>query len=169
MTEARFRSRPEHPGGTAPMEIDPRGPRFSALITTVVLAVVLVTGSVWLLAAQAAVFAAGSLFGLRYSPYGWLYRRLVRPRLGPPAELEPEAPPRFAQGVGLVFALVGVAGYAAGLTWLGAAATAAALAAAFLNAVFGFCLGCEMYLVIRRIWPGRQALVLADADKKVNA
>jgi hypothetical protein len=130
------------------MEIDPRGPRFAALITTAVLAVVLVTGSVWLLAAQAAVFAAGAVFGLRYSPYGSLYRQLVRPRLGPPAEFEPEAPPRFAQAVGLVFAVVGIVGYAAGLTWLGAAATAAALAAAFLNAVFGFCLGCQMYVLI---------------------
>jgi len=148
------------------MEIDPRGPRFAALITTVVLAVVLVTGSAWLLAAQAVVFAVGAAFGLRYSPYGLLYRKLVRPRLGPPAELEPEAPPRFAQAVGLVFAVTGVAGYAAGLTWLGMAATAAALAAAFLNAVFGFCLGCEMYVLIRRVWPGRQGLVPANADKE---
>ena len=67
------------------MEIDPRGPRVGALITTVVLAAVLITGSAWLLAAQALVFAAGSVFGLRYSPYGLLYRRLIRPRLGPPA------------------------------------------------------------------------------------
>ena len=148
------------------MEIDPRGPRCAALITTVVLAVVLGTGSVWLLAAQAVVFAVGAVFGLRYSPYGWLYRKLVRPRLGPPAELEPAAPPRFAQTVGLVFALIGVAGYAAGLTWLFMAATAAALAAAFLNAVFGLCLGCEMYVLIRRIWPGRQTLVPVNADKE---
>jgi hypothetical protein len=140
------------------MEIDPRGPRVSALITTVVLAAVLVTGSGWLLAAQALVFAAGAIFGLRYSPYGFLYRKLIRPRLGPPRELEPEAPPRFAQAVGLVFAIAGVAGYATGLTWLGKAATAAALVAAFLNGVFGFCLGCEMYLLIRRFRPGRQAL-----------
>lgn len=148
------------------MEIDPRGPRFAALVTTVVLAVVLVTGSVWLLAVQAAVFAAGAVFGLRYAPYGLLYRWLVRPRLGPPAELESEAPPRFAQAVGLVFAVTGVAGYAAGLIWLGMAATAAALAAAFLNAVFGFCLGCEMYVLIRRAWPGRQALVRANANRE---
>jgi len=147
--------------------IDPRGPRFAAIITTVVLATVLITGSAWLLAAQALVFAAGALFGLRYAPYGWVYRRLIRPRLGPPTELEPEAPPRFAQAVGLVFALVGVAGYATGLTWLGMAATAAALAAAFLNGVFGFCLGCEMYVLIRRVWPGRQPLVPANADKEV--
>ena len=148
------------------MEIDPRGPRFGAFITAIVLAVVLVTGSVWLLAAQALVFAAGSAFGLRYAPYGWLYRRLVRPRLGPPGGLEPEAPPRFAQTVGLAVAAVGVAGYAAGLTWLGAAATAAALAAALLNAVFGFCLGCEVYLLIRRIRPGAAVLVPAHADKE---
>jgi Domain of unknown function (DUF4395) len=128
--------------------------------------VVLVTGSLWLLVAQALVFAAGAVFGLRYSPYGLLYRRFVRPRLGPPAELEPEVPPRFAQAVGLVFALIGVAGYAAGLTWLGMAATAAALIAAFLNAAFGFCLGCEMYLLLRRVWPGRQGLVPANADEK---
>ena len=148
------------------MEIDPRGPRFAALITTVVLAVVMVTSSVWLLAAQAAVFAVGAVLGLRYSPYGWLYRQLARSRLGPPTELEPEAPPRFAQAVGLIFALIGVAGYAAGISWLGRAATAAALAAAFLNAVFGFCLGCEMYVLIRRAWPGRQSLVPANADKE---
>jgi hypothetical protein len=148
------------------MGIDPRGPRFAAAVTTLVLGVVLITGSVWLLTAQAVVFAVGAVFGLRYSPYGWLYRKLIRPRLGPPAELEAEAPPRFAQAVGLAFALIGVAGYAVDLTWLGMSATAAALAAAFLNAVFGFCLGCEMYVLIRPIWPGRPALVLASADKE---
>ena len=140
------------------MEIDPRGPRVGALITTVVLAVVLISGSGWLLAAQALVFAVGAVFGLRHAPYGLLYRQLIRPRLGPPRELEPEAPPRFAQAVGLVFAIAGVSGYAAGVTWLGLAATAAALVAAFLNGVFGLCLGCEMYLLIRRIRPGREAL-----------
>ena len=149
------------------MEIDPRGPRFGAVITTVVLAVVLITGSGWLLAAQALVFAVGAVFGLRYAPYGLLYRWLIRPRLGPPRELEPEAPPRFSQAVGMVFAIAGVAGYAAGVTWLGVAATAAALVAAFLNGAFGYCLGCQMYLLIRRIWPGRQALVPAGADKEV--
>jgi hypothetical protein len=148
------------------MEIDPRGPRTAALITTAVLAAVLITGSGWLLAVQALVFAAGAVFGLRYSPYGVLYRTLIRPRLGPPRELEPEAPLRFAQAVGLVFAVAGVAGYAAGLTLLGVVATAAALVAAFLNGAFGFCLGCEMYLLIRRIRPGRQAL--ADPDLAEN-
>jgi hypothetical protein len=148
------------------MEIDPRGPRFGALITTVVLAVVLVTGNLWLLAAQALIFAAGAVFSLRYAPYGLVYRALIRPRLRPPAELEAEAPPRFAQGVGLAFSLVGVAGYAAGITPLGMAAVAAALLAAFLNGVFGLCLGCEMYLLIRRAWPVRQVTALsAKADK----
>jgi hypothetical protein len=149
------------------MDIDPRGPRFGALITLVVFAVVLITGSVWLLAAQALVFAAGTAFGLRNSPYGLIYRWLVRPRLGPPKELEPEAPPRFAQGVGLVISVIGVIGYGAGMTPLGMAAASAGIVAAFLNGIFGFCLGCEMYLLIRRIWPGRRALVPAEADKEV--
>jgi hypothetical protein len=135
------------------MEIDPRGPRFGAAITSVVLAVVLLTASGWLLAAQAAVFAIGAVGGLRYAPYGAVYRRLVRPRLGPPARTEPEQPPRFAQGVGMVFAVLGVIGYLSGATVLGIVFTALALAAAFANAVFDYCLGCQMYLFIQRIRP----------------
>ncbi|MGK5550461.1 DUF4395 domain-containing protein [Actinomadura kijaniata] len=137
------------------MQVDPRGQRFAAVVTTVVLLVVLVTGSWPLLAAQTVVFALTVFLGLRFAPYGLLYATLVRPRLSPPTELEDAAPPRFAQGVGLVFALVGTVGYATGTTWLGIGATAFALGAAFLNAVFGFCLGCEMYLLIRRIVPQR--------------
>jgi len=139
------------------MQIDPRGPRTGALISTVVLLAVLITSSVWLLAAQAAVFGIGAVFGLRYAPYGLIYRWLVRPRLAPPKELEDQAPPRFAQGVGLAFALVAVIGYATGTTWLGITATAFALIAAFLNGAFGLCLGCELYLMIRRFMPARQA------------
>ena len=136
------------------MDIDPRGARFGAAISAVVLALVLVTGSAWLLGAQALVFAAGAVLGLRYAPYGLIFRRLIRPRLGPPSELEPEPPPRFAQGVGAGFSVIGVIGYGTGVTALGIAATAMALAAAFLNAAFGFCLGCEMYLTIQRLRTG---------------
>ena len=132
------------------MDIDPRGPRFGAAITTIVLAVVLITGSAWLLGAQLLVFAVGALFGLRYAPYGIVYRRLVRPRLGPPARTEAEAPPRFSQGVGMVFAAGGVLGYALGASAVGITFTAFALFAAFLNAAFDFCLGCQVYLFIQR-------------------
>ena len=134
----------------APERIDPRGPRFAATLTSVVLAVVLITGNGWLLAAQTLVFALAAFGGMGRSPYGWLYRALVRPRLGPPTELEDAAPPRFAQGVGLGFALVGTLGYLTGAGWLGLVATALALAAAFLNSAFGYCLGCEVYLLLRR-------------------
>jgi hypothetical protein len=137
------------------MQVDPRGQRFSAILTSIVLIVVLVTSSWPLLAAQALVFVIGAAFGLRGAPYGLIYQALVRPRLGPPKELEPEAPPRFAQGVGAAFALAGVAGYALGIPALGMTATAFALIAAFLNAAFGLCLGCEAYLLIRRLTPGR--------------
>jgi Domain of unknown function (DUF4395) len=149
------------------MKIDPRGQRFNAALSAIVLAIVLITGSWWLLAAQAVVFGISAILGLRYAPYGLIYRWLVRPRLGPPSELEAEAPPRFAQGVGLVVSLIGVGGYASGLTPLGMAGAAAALAAAFLNAAFGFCLGCEMYVLIRRIWPGHHGLVGSESDKEV--
>ena len=137
---------------TAPSrEVDVRGPRFAAWVTTVVLAVVLLTGSGWLLAAQAVVFAVGAFAGLRSAPYGVLFRVLLAPRLGPVREREPEAPPRFAQFVGFVFAVVGTVGYLLSAPLLGAIATGLALVAALLNAATGFCLGCEMYLLIRRL------------------
>ena len=132
------------------MEIDPRGPRFGAAITTAVLAVVLITGNAWLLGAQMLVFAIGALAGLRYAPYGVLFRRFIRPRLGPPGHTEAEAPPRFSQGVGMIFALGGVLGYGLGATAVGLVFTAFALAAAFLNAAFDLCLGCQAYLLIQR-------------------
>src|SRR3954453_4327959 len=141
---------------TAPSrEVDVRGPRFAAWVTTVVLAVVLLTGSGWLLAAQAVVFAVGAFAGLRYAPYGALFRVLVAPRLGPVREREPEGPPRFAQLVGLLFAVVGAVGYLLRAPVLGAVATGFALVAALLNATTGFCLGCELYLIARRALPAR--------------
>ncbi|PSM38001.1 DUF4395 domain-containing protein [Streptomyces dioscori] len=133
------------------MNIDARGPRFGAVVTTAVLAVVLITGSAWLLAWQTLAFALGAVGGVGRSPYGLLFRHVVRPRIAPPTEFEAPEPPRFAQAVGFVFAVIGLLGYTAGPEWLGLAATGAALAAAFLNAAFGYCLGCEMYLLVRRV------------------
>ncbi|MFJ9847699.1 DUF4395 domain-containing protein [Kitasatospora sp. NPDC101155] len=132
------------------MQTDPRGPRFSSALNAVVLAAVLITGSGLLLAAQALLFALSACGGLRLSPYGLLFRAFVLPRLAPPTATEDERPLRFAQGVGLVFTSVGTLGYLTGVTWLGLLATAFALAAAFLNAAFGYCLGCEMYPIVRR-------------------
>jgi len=136
--------------------IDPRGPRFGAAITTVVLIVVLATGWGWLLAAQAVVFALSAFSDLRLSPYGLIYRRLVRPRLAPPTELENPAPPVFAQFVGLGFTVVGSFAYLAGWDVFALIVTALALAAAFLNAAFDYCLGCEVYLLMHRAAPRRR-------------
>ncbi|MER6032869.1 DUF4395 domain-containing protein [Streptomyces sp. NPDC101169] len=133
------------------MDIDARGPRFGAAVTTVVLAAALITRNPWVLAWQTAVFALGAAGGVGRSPYGVLFRRLVRPRLGPPTEFEAPEPPRFAQAVGLLFAGLGLVGLTVGPAWLGLGATGAALAAAFLNAAFGHCLGCEMYLLLKRV------------------
>lgn len=135
--------------------IDPRGSQFAAALMTLVLAAVLLAApgplAVVLLAAQALVFALGAALGAQYTPYGWLFRHLVRPRLAAPTHLEDAAPPRFAQTVGLTFAVVGLVGLLTGLTTLALVAVGFALAAALLNAAFGFCLGCELYLVGRRL------------------
>ncbi|MET7402189.1 DUF4395 domain-containing protein [Dactylosporangium sp. NPDC005572] len=132
------------------MSLDPRGPRFAAGLTSVVFVVILLTGSGWLALAQAVIFAIGA-WDPRRTPYGLLYRYAVAPRLAPPSEREDAAPVRFAQAVGLVFALVTAAGYLSGSVVLGVVGASFALLAAFLNAVFGLCLGCEAYLLIRRL------------------
>lgn len=129
--------------------IDPRGPRFAAAVTTVVFVLVLTFGSPWLAFAQAVVFALTAF--TKFGPYGLIYRALIAPRLSRPAELEPWQPVRFAQIVGLGFALIAGFGYLFGATPVGIVAAAFALAAAFLNAAFGLCLGCEVYLAYRRL------------------
>jgi hypothetical protein len=132
------------------MQLDPRGPRFAAALTTVVLVVVLATGWGWLALAQTAVFAVTAA-DPRRGPYALLYRFLVAPRLGPTAEREDAAPVRFAQLVGFVFLAVASVGYLSGATAVGVAFAAFGLLAAFLNAAFGLCLGCEAYLAARRL------------------
>jgi len=132
------------------MELDPRGQRFAAAVTSVVLVAVLATGWGWLALAQAVVFAITAA-DPRRGPYPVVYRAFLLPRLGPPAEREPAAPVRFAQLVGFVFLAIAAVGYLSGATALGVTFAALGLLAAFLNAAFGLCLGCEVYLAARRV------------------
>jgi hypothetical protein len=134
---------------------DPRGQQFAAALTVVVLAVALVVApsaqTIGLLAFQTVVFFIGGWSGPASTPYAWVFRQLIRPRLAAPAELEGAEPPRFAQLVGFGFTTVALIGYAVGLPLLGSIAAGMALGAAFLNAAFGFCLGCELYLLFHRL------------------
>jgi hypothetical protein len=140
----------------APDQVDVRGPRFAAWVTTVVIVATLVVsafsnaGAAVVLGLQAVVFAIGAWRGPRQHPYGLIFQRLVAPRLGPVTEKEPVPPLKFAQLVGLVFAVVGVIGFIAGAPLLGLIATGFALVAAFLNAAFGICLGCQVYPLVAR-------------------
>lgn len=154
-------SSPQSPAASPPALVDPRGTRAAAALTAVVLTAALLTGQAWLLLAQAVVFGLGAA---GRSPYGTAFRRVVRPHLGPPAELEDSRPPRFAQLVGLVFILLALAGHVGGSSVLAVAATAAALFAAFLNAAFGFCLGCEAYLLWARARGGARPVRTSTSD-----
>ncbi len=133
------------------VQIDARGPRWSALFTTFVLAIALITSSVWLIAFQAVVFAIGALRGPQFTPYAYIFKKVIKPRLKSQAALEDVRPPQFSQAVGLIFALVAIIGSATGAGGVFTVAVGFALAAAFLNAAFNFCLGCQMYLLILRV------------------
>ena len=153
MTSRELPTKTEAPIG----QVDVRGPRFAAWVTTAVLVITLIVSSFSLVAAavvlgvQAVVFAIGALGGPRMHPYGLIFAKLVAPRLAPVTEREPVPPLKFAQLVGFVFAVVGVVGFATGVSALGLAATGFALVAAFLNAAFAICLSCQVYPLVTRL------------------
>ena len=130
--------------------IDARGPRFGAVITTALLATALATNNLWVIVAQAGVFAIGAFKGPQFTPYAFIYKNIVKPRLKGEAPTEDVRPPQFAQSVGLLFALVAIGGVLSGVNAIFTVAVAFALGAAFLNAAFNFCLGCEIYLLLLR-------------------
>jgi hypothetical protein len=130
--------------------IDARGPRFSAVLTVLVLASALATQSLPLIAFQLAVFLIGATKGPQFTPYAFLFKALIKPRLKSEFTPEDVRPPQFAQAVGFVFAAFAVAGLLSGVTIVFTVATSFALAAAFLNAAFNYCLGCEFYLILLR-------------------
>lgn len=143
-----------HPSTEARPGIDPRGPRFGAALTALLLVAVIVLGpgaGTLVLAVVVLSFMIGSIRGTSGTWQGWLYRRIMRPRLAPPTELEDPEPPRFAQTVGLVITGVGLGLTLLGVTWALPVFAALALVAAGLNAVTGFCLGCQIYLLLVRV------------------
>ena len=131
--------------------IDARGPRFSAAITAAVLATALATNNLWVVIAQAIVFAIGAFRGPQFTPYAAIFKSIVKPRLKSEPITEDVRPPQFAQSVGLLFALTAIAGSVLGISVIFTIAISFALAAAFLNAAFNYCLGCEMYVVLLRL------------------
>ncbi|OBK89066.1 DUF4395 domain-containing protein [Mycobacterium sp. 1165178.9] len=147
---------PSNTTTTQPDLVDVRGPRFAAWVTTAVLVLALIVSAVSplvatvILAVQAVIFAIGAVGGPRRHPYGRIFATVVAPRVGPVQDREPTAPLKFAQLVGLIFAVLGVIGFATGAVLFGVIATAAALVAAFLNAAFGICLGCQLYPLVAR-------------------
>ncbi len=142
--------------------IDARGPRFGAVITTIVLTSFLATEYLFLLHWQLAVFALGAFFGLKTSPYAFIYSKIIRPRLRGEVPTEDVRPPQFAQLVGFLFAITATILYDLGLSTVGMIVVGFALAAAFLNAAFNFCLGCEVYLLIARA----KAAIASRKDKE---
>lgn len=147
---------------TTPAGIDPRGPRFAATVTSVLLLLALGLSLIgtasdpgpldpgFLLLAVVALLFLWGVLSPATAPWGVLFRTVVRPRLAPPTDLEDPRPPRFAQGVGLAVVAIGLVLHLMGVPWALPIAAGAAFIAAFLNAAFAFCLGCQIYLLLQR-------------------
>lgn len=148
---------------SSPAGIDPRGPRFGATITavallvTVFLSIPLATSPIntdapgyLLLVVLSGIFLWGAVGGVQQHPYGLFFAKFIRPRLAPPEYVESPAGPTFAQAVGFLVTITGVLLYLLGVPAAVPVAAAFAFVAAFLNAAFGYCLGCEIYLLFAK-------------------
>lgn len=143
---------------TTQQRIDPRGPRFTASITAVLLLSVialavanLTVPATILFTVLVAIFGWSATQGVAKHPFGLFFRAVIKPRLTPPAELEDPTPPTFAQGVGFLITATGLALHLLGVPYALVVSASFAFIAAFLNAVFAYCLGCQVYLLLVRV------------------
>jgi hypothetical protein len=135
---------------TTPAPIDPRGPRFNQAVLAAALLVGFAVDQRWVVPVFAVVLFLGAAFGARYGPFLRLYAEVIRPRLGPPAELEDPRPPRFAAAVGVVFLTAATAAFLAGASVVGWILALIVAALAALAAITGLCVGCELWLAFAR-------------------
>ena len=166
MTTTKQITKPTLAGTPGTPGIDPRSPRFGAGITAVLLLVVIALGLVapqadtvlgrfiqpgaLLLTAISLLFAWGAFAGVQRHPYGRIFTALIRLRVAPPSELEDPIPPTFAQGVGFFITLIGLVLHLIGVPFALVIAAGFAFIAAFLNSIFAYCLGCQIYLLLVR-------------------
>lgn len=147
-------------------KIDPRGHRFGAGVSAVLLIVAALTNTPWLVGAVLLSIGVSAAFGLRYSIYGFIWRRIVKLARLAPTEPEHEYPPRFAQVLGSTALIVSLLAFAIGAPLIGWLFALAVAALQSLLAITGYCLGCRLYFLrwwvpdlVTRIWTGRSASV----------
>ena len=157
--------------------IDPRGHRFGAGISAFLLIVALVTGTPWLVAVVLLSIGVSAAFGLRFSIYGVIWRRLAKALALPKVEPEHEYPPRFAQVLGSIALTLSLFAFALGVPVLGWLFALAVAGLQTVLAATGYCLGCRLYFLrwwvpdlVTRIWTrGRSRLDTAHlAPEPIN-
>ncbi len=152
--------------------IDPRGHRFGAGVSAIILIVALVTGTPWLGAFTLVSIGVSAAFGLRYSIYGVAWRRIVAVAGFGTVEPEHEYPPRFAQVLGSAALTLALIAFVVGAPTVGWVFTLAVAALQTLLAVTGYCLGCRLYFLrwwvpdlVTRLWTrGRVRQLTFEVD-----
>ena len=140
-------------------QLDPRGPRFGAGISSILMLIVIYLSldpasegiALSVMGFAVVMFTFGSVLGPARHPYSYLYKFTLRKFLKAPAYLEPATPVHFAQIIGLVITGLGLILGIFGIPYALPIAAAAAFMAAFVNAVFAYCIGCQMYLWFKRL------------------
>jgi hypothetical protein len=152
--------------------IDPRGHRFGAGVSAIILIVAAVIGMPWLVAIALLSIGVSAAFGLRYSVYGAVWRWIVRTAGLGKVEPEHEYPPRFAQVLGSIALTLALVAFAVGATTIGWVFALGVAGLQALLAVTGYCLGCRLYFLrwwvpdlVTRLWTrGRVRRLTFEVD-----
>jgi hypothetical protein len=154
-----------------PNPVNEKAARVVAAVVLMTVLAILATSWYWLLVPLAYGFWARVLTGPTLSPLGWVAQNVLAPRLGEKTPV-PGPPKRFAQGMGaamstaaLVLALIAGAHSAAdGVLVLFAAA-------AGLESIFGYCLGCKAFALLMKagLIPDTMCAECADISLRLRA
>jgi uncharacterized protein DUF4395 len=155
--------------------IDPRGHRFGAALSGLILLGSFVLNAPIGVAVALASLGVSAAFGLRWSVYGMAWRRIVRALRLPPTEPEHEYPPRFAMTLGSVGLTLSLVAFALGASTAGWGLALAVASLQVLLATTGYCVGCRMYFLrwwvpglVTRIWTRGRVASLAGASGAIR-
>ena len=128
-------------------QVDPRGQRFGAGFSAVILVAAFLIDQPVIVALVALAMFASAAFGTQYWLLGKPWPAIRRTLSLGKTELEHEYPPRFAQALGVTFLTLGLILIAARFPLGGWGLVGAVVALQTLLAVTGYCVGCRLYFL----------------------
>ena len=141
----------------------------AAMVVVLTLSIIII-GDGWLIIVLTYGFLARVATGPTLSPIGQLATRVIAPRISSTPRLVPGPPKRFAQAIGLAFAVSAlVAHYVLGLPVAARVFLGVLALFASIEAFVGFCMGCYVFNWLMRVGLVPQSVCEACASLDYNS